>query len=311
MTAPRSRPLRLGLVGLGKISADEHVPAIRGNPELALVGGVSPHSRIAEVPRFESLDALLGAGVDGVAINTPPQARFSLAAQALRAGKHVLLEKPPGATVQEVEALRRIARESGVTLFAAWHSQFAAGVAPAAAWLKDKRIKSVDVVWREDVRRWHPGQDWIWRPGGLGVFDPGVNALSILSRILRDPLVVTAAQLSIPGNRQTPIAASVAGGAGGLARWTAELDFLQTGPQTWNIAVDTDLGRLSLEQGGAVLVIDGVDQEVAPVREYEAVYRRFAELVVAGTSDVDLSPLALTADAFLIGEQRRVDDFVE
>ncbi|PQZ84516.1 MULTISPECIES: Gfo/Idh/MocA family protein [unclassified Brevundimonas] len=311
MTAAPSSPVRLGLVGLGKISADEHVPAIRRDPGFALVGGVSPHSRMAEVRRFESLDALLEAGVDAVSINTPPQVRFSLAAQALRAGKHVLLEKPPGATVQEVEALRRLAMESGVTLFAAWHSQFAAGVAPAAEWLADRRITSVDVVWREDVRRWHPGQDWIWRPGGLGVFDPGVNALSILSRILPHPLVVTAARLSIPGNRQTPIAASLTGAAGDMTRWTADFDFLQTGVQTWTIEAATDLGRLTLEQGGAVLTIDGLNQNLAPVREYEAVYRRFAELIATRMSDVDLSPLALTADAFLIGEQSKAADFVE
>jgi D-galactose 1-dehydrogenase len=42
----------------------------------------------------------------------------------------------------------------------------------------------VNVIWREDVRVWHPGQDWIWQPGGLGVFDPGINALSIITHIL-------------------------------------------------------------------------------------------------------------------------------
>ncbi len=38
---------------------------------------------------------------------------------------------------------------------------------------------------KEDVRRWHPGQDWIWEAGGFGVFDPGINALSILTEVLR------------------------------------------------------------------------------------------------------------------------------
>ena len=32
--------------------------------------------------------------------------------------------------------------------------------------------------------RWHPGQEWIWQAGGFGVFDPGINALSIVTRIL-------------------------------------------------------------------------------------------------------------------------------
>jgi hypothetical protein len=41
----------------------------------------------------------------------------------------------------------------------------------------------VEIVWHEDVRKWHPGQQWIWEPGGFGVFDPGINALSIATRI--------------------------------------------------------------------------------------------------------------------------------
>src|SRR3546814_6207365 len=68
----------------------------------------------------------------------PPQARFEAAAKAIRAGKHVLLEKPPGATLAEVEALTRLAEASATTLFAAWHSRYAPGVAPARAWLAER-----------------------------------------------------------------------------------------------------------------------------------------------------------------------------
>ena len=40
------------------------------------------------------------------------------------------------------------------------------------------------IIWKEDVHHWHPGQRWIWEPGGFGVFDPGINALSVLTEIL-------------------------------------------------------------------------------------------------------------------------------
>ncbi|MFX8453540.1 hypothetical protein ABTL48_21335, partial [Acinetobacter baumannii] len=72
-----------------------------------------------------------------------------------------------------------------------------------------RQIKSVHVIWKEDVRVWHPGQTWIWEPGGLGVFDPGINALSILTRILPKPVFVTAAELAFPSNCQSPIAANL------------------------------------------------------------------------------------------------------
>lgn len=305
----RSPPVRMALIGLGKISMDQHLPAIASDEAFSLAGAVSPRSRLEGVSVFEDLATLLSsASVDAVAVNTPPQVRHRLARQALEAGKHVLLEKPPGATVAEVRDLEVLALARGLTLYTGWHSQHAPGVEPARAWLRGKQVRRVAVNWCENVRQWHPGQTWIWKPGGLGVFDPGVNALSILTRILPERVILSAAQLEIPGNRHTPIAATLKG-ATGLGVVSARFDFLQTGQQTWSIDVETDRGALSLAMGGAKLMLDGVMQALGPSREYPALYRRFAELVAAGASEVDLEPLALTADAFLIAETVRVDDF--
>ena len=110
-------------------------------------------ARRAPDPRWR-LAALLhdGPAVDAIALCTPPQVRYDLAAQALGRGIHMFLEKPPGATLAEVGALQAQADKVGVSLFAAWHSRFAAGVAPARAWLAERKIQSVSIVWREDVR---------------------------------------------------------------------------------------------------------------------------------------------------------------
>src|SRR5699024_2048398 len=121
------------------------------------------------------------------------------------AGRDVLLEKPPGASVAEVMALDRLARDKACVLYATWHSRHAAGVGPARDWLAGRRILGGRITWREDVRRWHPGQDWIWQAGGLGVFDPGINALSVLTAILPVEVFVGAAELEFPANRDTPI----------------------------------------------------------------------------------------------------------
>jgi D-galactose 1-dehydrogenase len=94
----------------------------------------------------------------------------------------------------------------------------------------------VRIDWREDVRVWHPGQTWIWEAGGLGVFDPGINALSIATAILPRPFFLTGATLHVPENCQSPIQAELdfVDAAGAPIR--AEFDFLQTGPQSWDIA---------------------------------------------------------------------------
>jgi D-galactose 1-dehydrogenase len=305
--------IRVAIVGLGKIARDRHVPAIAAAEGIELAAIADPNASIDGIAHFTTLDELLASklGIDAVALCTPPQVRAPLAATALRAGKHVLLEKPPGATVSELTPLVAMARETGRTLFAAWHSRFAPAVEPARAFLANRPIKSVAVEWKEDVRVWHPGQAWIWEPGGLGVFDPGINALSILTRILPRPFFLTKAELSFPSNRAAPIAADLVFSDDAGLPIRAAFDFRQNGPQTWDIRVETDAGRLTLSSGGRRLMHDDRTLVDAEKAEYPAIYRRFAELIAHCVSDVELSPLVHVADAFMLGRRRDVEPFIE
>jgi D-galactose 1-dehydrogenase len=302
--------IRIGLVGVGKIARDQHVPAIEASSKFHLAATASPHGRL-EVPGFTTVEAMLAAPIpiDAVVMCQPPQARFAAARTALKAGKHVMLEKPPGATLGEVAILEQIARERGLTLFASWHSRFAPGVEPARRWLAGRQVRRVDIEWKEDVRQWHPGQVWIWQPGGLGVFDPGINALSIVTAILPQAFFITEATLAFPRNRAAPIAAKLATAAGADFEVAGAFDWRQTGPQTWDIRVETDTGRLVLSKGGAELFLDEAAQDLPPAAEYPGIYARFAELIERRLSDVDLAPLRHVADAFLRGEHRIVEPF--
>ncbi|QDH34271.1 Gfo/Idh/MocA family oxidoreductase [Porphyrobacter sp. YT40] len=293
--------IRIAIVGLGKIASDRHIPAIDGDAGFVLAATVDPTAQPRDgVPHFGDLASLLDSdiAIDAVAICTPPQARYDLAHMALGAGKHVLVEKPPAATVTAAQALAATAQESGAVLFAAWHSRYAHGVAPAREWLQGRTILGVAIDWREDVRVWHPGQDWIFAPGGFGVFDPGINALSIATRILPRPLMVEGGHLAVPENRAAPIAGNVRMLDTAGVPVTVTLDFLQEGPQTWYITIDTDEGRLTLSQGGRILRTPDGESE-GDDREYAEIYAAFAKAVAAGRSDADLTPLQLVADAFM------------
>ncbi len=303
--------VRIGLVGLGKIARDQHLPVIEASPAFDLVAVASPHTRLEHRPGYLTIEAMLAAHpeIQAVALCQPPQARFSAARAALEAGKHVFLEKPPGATLSELSILAQIARERGVRLFASWHSRFAAGVEPARAWLAGRRVRRVEIEWREDVRHWHPGQAWIWEAGGLGVFDPGINALSIATAVLPRPFFLTAARLSFPMNRAAPIAAELAFTDFAGTEIVADFDWRQTGPQSWDIRMETDDGTLLLSKGGGALSIDGAAQDLPPEGEYRGLYDRFAHLIATGADDFDVTPLQHVADAFLRGERILVDAF--
>jgi D-galactose 1-dehydrogenase len=314
VTATESRragPVGIAIVGLGKIARDQHIPSIAANPAFRLAATVSSRGGIDGVANFLSIGELVAERPDigAVALCMPPQARFEAASKAISAGRHVLLEKPPGATVSEVEALIAMARGQGVSLFATWHSRFAAAVGPAQNWLSEKRVHRVAVTWKEDVRRWHPGQAWIWEPGGLGVFDPGINALSIVTAILPAPVHLARSELDFPEGRHTPIAARLAfTGADGLEA-CADFDWRQTGPQTWDIEIETDGGRLVLSKGGTEMTVNGSPVVVAGDEEYAGIYRRFAELVRSAAIEVDLAPLLHVADAFMLGRRLTVEPF--
>jgi D-galactose 1-dehydrogenase len=301
----------LALVGIGKIARDQHIPSIADGDDFVVAAGVSRHGKIEGAENFTDFDAFLAARPDikVVSLCTPPEVRFNMAKSAIAAGRHVLMEKPPATTLGEAEALSELAAKAGVTLFATWHSRFALGVQPARKWLSDKVIQSISIVWKEDVRRWHPGQAWIWEPGGFGVFDPGINALSILTEIVPGHIMVEKSVLEFPENKKQPIAASIAMRTVEGAPVTAEFDWRQEGPQTWDITVQTNAGELRLSKGGSELYIGGEEKASGPDREYAAIYERFAKLIRSRQSDADYQPLRLVADSFLCGERKVVASF--
>lgn len=302
--------LKLGLLGIGKIARDQHIPALNANPRYELVACASRNTTVTGVPSFPDLDTMLAAMPDlnCISICTPPQAHFEAALTSLRAGKHVMLEKPPAATTRQIALLADEAARRNLTLFQTWHSRFAAGVDSAREWLRTRKLVSGKITWKEDVYHWHPGQKWIWEPGGFGVFDPGINALSLLTTILPRDVCVESALLEFPGNQQAPIASTLRMRTDDGVEISAEFDFRQKGEQSWDIELKTTTGTLKLSKGGAVLAIDGkeLSSEEGLAGEYPRLYQRFAELVDAGKSEVDWRPFQLVADAFLIGERRIV-----
>jgi D-galactose 1-dehydrogenase len=304
---------RIGVIGLGKIAQDQHLPVIAKSPKFELAGVSSQRGlKAGDAQAFRDYRELLRApGIEAVAICTPPQARHLIAREALAAGKHVMLEKPPTATLSELAELERLAAECGRVLMTTWHSQYNAGVDEAKRLLAGKRVTRLFIEWKEDVRKWHPGQAWIFEAGGFGVFDPGINALSIVTKIMPEPVFVAAATLSFPAGADAPIAADLTLVVGGrTGDFSAEMDWRPIERDIWEITVEAEGGpRLLLSKGGARLEADGklaVDETPA---EYEAIYEHFAGLLDSGESYVDAAPFRLVADASLLGRRKEVEAF--
>lgn len=139
------------------------------------------------------------------------------------------------------------------------------------------------------------------------MFDPGINALSIATAILPDPVFVESAVLDVPAGRQSPLAANLRMRSG-IAPIVAEFDFLHEGSQQWDIVVDTDSGQLRLSDGGRVLETCGSTAE-GQDHEYARLYLRFATLIDGRRSEVDIAPLRLVADAFSLASRQEAPEF--
>jgi predicted dehydrogenase len=304
------KSIKIAIIGFGKIAADQHVPSIENNPRLELVAS-SSRSGKGVGQCFTDWRELIREveGLEAVAITTPPEPRYEIARECMLAGLHCLLEKPPAAGLAEIHDLGCLADAQQVTLMTTWHAQHHATVDAAAAALAGKRIESMEILWHEDVRKWHPGQQWIWEPGGFGVFDPGINAFSIATKIFPGGLFVKSADLAVPSDAQTPIAVDVVFTSPQAdGELTASLDWRRSEGEEWTITFRTGEGHtVRLEEGGSLLVLDGVPQRDHGPGEYPDIYRQFVDLIDERRSLVDVAPLRLVADCLLLGSRRTVE----
>jgi D-galactose 1-dehydrogenase len=304
------KPIRIAIIGYGKIAEDQHVPSITANPRFELVA-TSSRSGQGVGQKFTDWRELIRTvkDLEAVAITTPPGPRYEIARGCILAGLHCLLEKPPTAGLAEIADLDCLAQAKQVTLFTTWHAQHHSTVEAAARALAGKRITSMQIHWHEDVHKWHPGQAWIWQPGGFGVFDPGINAFSIATKIFPGGLFVESAELSFPENAQTPIAAEVTFSSPDAdGPLTASLDWRRTEGEEWTIAVEASGGEtVRLEDGGSKLLLGGQVQTDSGAGEYPDIYRTFVDLIDNRRSLVDVAPLRLVADTLLVAARKTVE----
>lgn len=306
---------KIAIIGIGKISQDQHLPVIDKSKDFVLAACVSTRGiGHRDVPVFRTPAELYKAmpEVEIVSICTPPGVRHAYVRDAIDAGKDVLLEKPPTQTIAEFNDLVTYGAIKGSLLFQTWHSRYNEAVDATRKILRKEGVASVRIDWRESVRKWHPGQDWVWEVGGFGVCDPGINAMSIFTEIMPFPVFVESSRLKFPSNKQTPVDVEIVfkSAEKHQPKMSAGFNWLEESGEIWTIAIETQKGtQLKLEKGGTVLVVNGKQTIANPSEEYEAIYDRFAKLLKKGKSEMDGSPLLLISDAFFVGARENVEEF--
>lgn len=120
----RDRPLRVGVLGYSDIARRKFVPALLKSGKAALAAIASrEQSRVAaaipgvRVPVIDYQELISSADIDLVYISLPNSLHEEWAIRSLKAGKHVLCEKPLGLSLQSVNRMTACAEEQGLLLF--------------------------------------------------------------------------------------------------------------------------------------------------------------------------------------------------
>lgn len=115
-----SDTIRIGVYGTAYWAETVHLPALKNAPGFSLAGvfgrNVERCQALAsqfDVQVFPDYATFLSS-VDAVSFAVPPAAQAELALQAIRAGKHVLVEKPVAPTIEEAEAIGQAVYKAGV-----------------------------------------------------------------------------------------------------------------------------------------------------------------------------------------------------
>ncbi len=147
-------PVRIGLIGAGRIGASHAAVIARRVPEAQLVAVADPRpgaaAAVAEPlgARAEtSVEALIGADdVDAVVIAASSTAHAALVVAAAEAGKHVFCEKPAGMTLAEIDGAISATGKAGVAFQVGFNRRFAADFVAAHDAVTDGRVGSVQLM---------------------------------------------------------------------------------------------------------------------------------------------------------------------
>ncbi|HEX8720249.1 MAG TPA: Gfo/Idh/MocA family oxidoreductase [Pyrinomonadaceae bacterium] len=200
------RPLRVGIVGAGRIVERVHLPTVGGRPDTSAVGIYDPEAARARelAGRFGvehvcgELDELLRLDLDAVIVASPNATHAQTCVAALRSGAHVLCEKPLATSAAEAEAMVRAAEESGRELMAAFANRFRPEVAALRTAMREMGLGGVEGVRCGWLRRnGVPGAGtWFTRralSGGGVLIDLGSHLLDLAVWLSGRPRLLRAA----------------------------------------------------------------------------------------------------------------------
>lgn len=187
--------VRWGVIGCGGIADRRTIPGMLMAENAELVAIMDVNASVAakvgekyEISQVcETVEELLRKDIEAVYIATPVFCHKEQAMMALRAGKHVLIEKPVGMSSREAYELRDIAQEKHVKLGVAMMMRFHTHHYAVKQLIAEGKLGDI-VSMRAQFSCWYPEMEGSWRQnkklgGGGALMDLGVHCIDLLQYI--------------------------------------------------------------------------------------------------------------------------------
>ena len=206
--------IRIGILGCGKIAQVRHIPEYADNKDCELYGFYNPtRSRAEDMAKkyggkvYDTPEELLSdPNIDAVSVCAANYAHAELTIKALKAGKHVLCEKPMATNLADCEAMVAAAKESGKLLMIGQNQRLTAAHMMARKMVEDGTIGKV-LSFRTSFGHGGP-ETWAIKPGkdtwffdkskaAMGVMaDLGIHKTDLIQFLLGQKVVATTAMLT-------------------------------------------------------------------------------------------------------------------
>jgi predicted dehydrogenase len=305
--------VKLGLIGIGNIGAIHlDVLGSPGQKYFALAAVSDLKSQNIEGANYyqDYKELLQNPDVVAVSINTPPVMHYQMVTDALNAGKHVLVEKPPALTVAQCEEMAKLAKEKNKVLFMAFHARYHPEVDIAKEELLNKQVTEINITYGECVLNYHDSEGWIFDPkivGGGVLMDSGINALSIVTKVMPDiRWNVTGAGFDKPSGFRVETKADIKFSFGKIGKGTLSMDWMQKGPEKRQVGFRTDVDEYLIDivknqflKNGAVIGEKKNDSQLVDQKsEYAGIYGDFANHLSSHTSLISTRELEFIEQAY-------------
>lgn len=247
--------IKVGIIGIGEIGII-HGDVLEESPRgsrifLGGTAGGNPLKAYPNVTHYPSHERLLAERtVNAVSICTPPNTHYRLTMEALEAGKHALVEKPPALTLEQIQEIEEKAQRSGLVLFTAFHAAYSPEVEVAIQEMRGAQISRIAIKYNEDHSKDNPNK-WLFDPhqsGGGGVMDSGINAVSVVRKVVpgEAAIVVEQAELTTAPGYRVETQADVRFRVGGIPT-SLSMDWLHP-REEHTITFFTDKGEFVIDK---------------------------------------------------------------